>query len=159
MGEDQYKLRQEKMKYREDAPMYNKDTQPTDKGEDTLQDNKFKVGFNEAFTGKYDDDFGKSRLVEFMMGSVKEVNEVKEGFKLNLDGLGNKYTVKINENEVYSDIANKFEFYLVENEVVKVKVKHAEPNQLVESEMQKKMNHLMNYSGRDFVNADKSMKF
>jgi len=164
MGEDQYKLRQEKMEYREDAPMYNKDTQPTDKGEDTLQDNKYKVGYNEAFTGKYTDDYGKSRLVEFIIGSVEEVPLVEEGFKLNLEGLGNKYTVKINENEIFADVVNKFDYYLVENKVVKVKVgakKEAAKDAasaILEDSMNR-MSKLINYKAGDFVNSKKSLKF
>lgn len=166
MGEDQYKLRQEKMKYREDAPAYNKDTQPTENGDKKFQDDKYKVGFNEAFTGKYTDHNGKVRLVEFMLGNVKEVSSIDGGFRLTLDGLGNKYTVKINENKTFeSDEITKYHFYLLEGEVVKImtpndkkEMKKDAASSILEDSM-KRMSHLIGYSAGDFVNTKKSVKF
>lgn len=160
MGEDQYKLRQEKMKYKEDMPMYNKESQPTESGNAIEQDNKFKKGFNnESFTGKYTDDFGKNKLVEFVVDDVAEVESVNEGYKLNLEGLGNKYTQKINENKNFADIVNEFDFYLVENTVVKTKKTTGEAAKGVINENLKKMEHLMGYNSKDFVNTKKSVKF
>jgi len=159
MGEDQYKLRQEKMKYREDMPMYNKETQPTESGNAVEQDNKFKKGYNnESFTGKYTDDFGKNKLVEFVVDDVAEVESVNEGYKLNLEGLGNKYTQKINENKNFADIVNEFDFYLVENTVVKTKKSTGEAKGVINENL-KKMEHLMGYNSKDFVNTKKSVKF
>lgn len=166
MGADQYKLRQEKVKYREDAPAYNKDTQPTEAGDKKFQDDKYKVGFNEAFTGKYTDHNGKVTLVEFVLSDVKEVTSVYGGFRLTLDGLGNKYTVKINENKTFeSDEITKYHFYLLEGEVVKIMtpndkkdMKKDAASSILEDSM-KRMSHLIGYSAGDFVNTKKSVKF
>lgn len=158
MGEDQYKLRQEKMNYREDMPSYNKDTQPVQTGDKKEQDDKFKKGYNEAFTGKYTDGFGKSKLVEFQLEKCEEVESINEGDKLTLEGLGNKYTQKINESEVFADVIKKYDFYLVENKVVMVKVKTTAPEVIAESAVNK-MKHLMGYNSNEFVNTKKSVKF
>jgi hypothetical protein len=158
MGEDMYKLRQDKMKFDAKAPMYNKDTQPTESGEDKEQFDKNKHGFNEAFSGKYSDDFGKLRIVEFQLADVKEVASVEGGHKLTVDGMGNKYTQKVNESLNFKDITSKYDFYLVEGAVVKTPAKVEEVKQVV-NEAFEKMKHLMNYNSNEFVNTKKSVKF
>jgi Protein of unknwon function (DUF3008) len=155
MGEDQYKLRQEKMKYREPMPQYNKDTQPTESGEKKEQDDKFKVGYNEAYTGKYTDGFGATRLVEFQLENTEEVSSINEGHKLSIEGLGNKYNNRVTESVLFPHVT-KFDFYLVENKVVRVK---SENKSSLNEAMSEKMKHLMNYDSRDFVNSKKSVKF
>lgn len=158
MGEDMYKLRQDKMKFDSKAPMYNKDTQPIETGEDKEQFDKNKHGFNEAFSGKYTDDFGKVRIVEFQLAEVKEVASVEGGHKLTVDGMGNKYTQKVNESLNFKDITSKYNFYLVEGAVVKTAATAVEDKPLV-NESFEKMKHLMNYNSNEFVNTKKSVKF
>lgn len=155
MGEDQYKLRQEKMKYREPMPQYNKDTQPTESGEKKEQNDKFKVGYNEAYTGKYTDGFGVTRLVEFQLENTEEVASINEGYKLTIEGLGNKYNNRVTESVLFPHVT-KFDFYLIENKVVRVK---SENKSSLNEAMNDKMKHLMNYDSRDFVNSKKSVKF
>jgi len=172
MGADQYKLRQEKMKYKEDMPSFNRDTTPVDTGEKKEQFDKFKKGFNteagfknEAFTGKYVDGFGKVRLVEFQLEDTKEVTSVEGGFKLSIDGLGNKYTQKINESKVYADVSSQYDFYLVDNAVVRIKPQTDRKNEaknvagnVLENSMDR-MSHLINYKAGEFINSKKSVKF
>jgi hypothetical protein len=166
MGEDQYKLRQEKINYREDMPSYNKDTQPVMTGEVKAQDTKFKKGYNEAFTGKYTNDYGKSKLVEFQLEDTEEVTSINEGsFLLTLEGLGNKYTQKINESKIFGDVVKDYDFYLSESKVIMIK---RDPNgvppaptepELISETIMDKMNHLIGYSTNEFVNTKKSVRF
>ncbi len=159
MGEDQYKLRQDKMKEKQTMPMYNKDTQPTEGGDNANQYDKFKNGFNESYMGKYIDDFGKSKFVEFAMNDVKEVATINEGFKLNLEGLGNKYNQKVNENKGYNNAVADFEYYILEDLKTVVKVKNDVTVSNPINEAVDKMARLIGYDTKDFVNTKKSVKF
>ena len=131
MGEEIYKLRQDKMDYRKDAPMYNKDTQPVDdKTIDKVQYEKEKAGWNQkkgfhnesTLTGKYKDEFGNTKFVDFKLNETNEVEAVEsEWYKLNLHGLGNIYTQKVQENTDMRDFMNSFDFYFNGKNVVKTK--------------------------------------
>lgn len=161
MGEDLYKLRKEKMDFESKAPMYNKDTTPVETGEEKDQYDKNKM--NETFTGKYTDDFGKVKFIEFQLEGVKEVATVENGKKLTVEGVGNKYVQKIgekkiNESQNFGSLVQKFDFYLVEGNVVKTPIKKEEAKQIV-SENFDKMKRLMNYNSNDFVNTKNSVKF
>jgi hypothetical protein len=169
MGEEVYKTREDKMKYNSTAPMYNKDTQPTEKGDKTEQDNKFAKGYNnESVTAKYRDELGKLKLVEFNVHDLEEVTTINENAtKLSLDGLGNKYSLvgkKINEHEGFQDLLENYSFYLVENKVVAIE----KTKVIVETKIQmkgninegfNKMKHLMNYKPNEYVDTKKSAKF
>jgi hypothetical protein len=170
LGEDIYKLRQDKMDYRADAPMYNKDTQPTASGDKKDENNKFKKGYNsESITGKYKDEFNKFKLVEFKLSDVEIVETINENaFKLSLDGMGNKYSLvgkKINENVGFKNISEEYDFYLHENKVSAIK----KPKQSTEPKVYNKgkvnessfdkMKHLMSYKPTNYVDTKKSVKF
>lgn len=167
LGKEVYKARQDKMDYKKDAPMYNKDTQPTENGDKKEQDNKFIKGYNsESITGKYKDEFNKFKLFEFKLGEVEIVESVNEdAFRLSTDGMGNKFThigKEINENAGYEDASTKYDFYLIENKVYAI-VKGTEtkveekPKNINESF--NKMKHLMNYKPHTYVDTKKSVKF
>lgn len=167
LGNDVYKSRQDKIEYKKDAPMYNKDTQPTENGDKKEQDNKFIKGYNsESITGKYKDEFNKFKLFEFELGEVEIVESVNEdAFKLSVDGMGNKFThigKEINENVGYEDASSKYDFYLIENKVYAVvkgtKTKVEEKTKNI-NESFNKMKHLMNYKPHTYVDAKKSVKF
>lgn len=169
MGDDVYAMRQKKMDYRADAPMYNKDTQPTADGDKKEENNKFKMGYNnEAVTAKYRDEFGKLKLIEFAMTTVEEVSTINEdAVKLSVDGLGNKYNLqdkKINENVGFNELVEKYDFYLTENKVVVIEKSKV----IVETKIKlkggvnesfNKMKHLMNYNAKEYVDTKKSVKF
>jgi hypothetical protein len=169
MGKEVYKNREDKMDYRADMPMYNKDTQPTANGDKKEENNKFKMGYNnESVSAKYRDEFGKLQLVEFAMKNVVEVTSVADdAIKLNVDGMGNKYSLagkKINENAGFNDFVEKYAFYMTENKVVAiektkviVETKIAVKGKVNESF--DKMKHLMNYKPSSYVDTKKSVKF
>lgn len=169
MGKDMYKNRQDKMKYKEDMPMYNKDTQPVEKGDEKEQDNKFAKGYNnESVTAKYRDEYGKLKLVEFAMTDVEEVTTISEdAIKLSVEGMGNKYNLqdkKINENVGFDEIVDKFAFYLVENKIVAIEKAKVIVETKIEvkknvNESFNKMKHLMNYKPSNYVDTKKSVKF
>lgn len=168
MGENVYKARQDKMDFKADAPMYNKDTQPQASGDKKDENNKFKVGYNNesVVTAKYSDEYGKIKLVEFKMIDVQELTSIDENaFKLSMDGMGNKYAFvgkKINENTGYENITEKYDFYLHEGSVFAVEKKKAvvtEKKQIVNESKFNKMKHLMNYKPSNYVDPNKSVKF
>lgn len=167
MGKEIYELRQDKMDYKADAPMYNKDTQPTASGDKKEENNKFKVGYNnESLTAKYRDEFNKVKLVEFKVGDVTIVDSINEGsFKLSLDGMGNRYSLvgkKINENVGFENIVNDYNFYLNENAIFAIE---KSKDVIVVKEEKKinesfdKMKHLMKYNPSNYVDTKKSVKF
>jgi hypothetical protein len=163
MGEDVYNIRQEKMDYKSKAPMYNKDTQPTDDGIEKKQYNKFEKGYNmESVTGKYKDEFNKIKIVEFKLSDVNIINKLEENYiKINLDGIGNGYSIKnkqMNENVDFKKIVNEYNFYINENKIFAIKKMISEANNKV-NESLNKMKHLMNYKPNDYVDTKKSVKF
>lgn len=169
MGKEVYKNREEKMEYRADMPMYNKDTQPTAGGDKKEENNKFKMGYNnESVTAKYRDEFGKVQLVEFAMKNVVEVTSIAEdAVKLNIDGMGNKYSLagkKINENAGFKDLVEKYSFYMTENKVVAIEKNKVIVETKIEvkgnvNESFNKMKHLMNYKPSTYVDTKNSVKF
>jgi hypothetical protein len=170
MGEHVYKARQDKMEYKANAPMYNKDTQPTENGSKKEEDNKYAKGYNsmaESVTAKYKDEFGKFKLVEFNMSDVEAVDTINENaIKLSMDGMGNKYSFigkKINENVGYENVTDVYNFYIFENNVYAVDKKietNKKENKVVVNESKfDKMKHLMNYKPSNYVDPKNSVKF
>lgn len=169
MGEDIYKQRQDKMDYKADAPMYNKDTQPVDDGQDTKQFDKYKSKYNSnkgidenfMFVGKYKNDNNQNKFVNFKLNETVEITSLNENLKpLNLDGLGNKYTFNINENENYG-ITHGSKFYTDGSKVYVVNAKtniNEDVNNRDAIGSSKsdfnKMKKLMNYKPSNFVNTN-----
>lgn len=168
MGEDIYKMRQEQLKFKGKAPMYNKDPQPVeDTTSDKVQFNKEQTGWNErmglkegVISAKYVDVLGKTKFVDFNLSDVLEVKELAEGaISLNLKGLGNVYSNKVQMNEGVSKAIEEWNFYLVEGKVVA----HKPVQNLTESEQKtekpaineqfNKMKHLTGYRPNEFVDT------
>jgi len=169
MGDHVYKSRQDKMDYKAEAPMYNKDTQPVEDGDDKNQYNKFAKGYNlHEVSARYKDDLGKGHLVEFKLGEVEEVTTIADNYvKLSIDGMGNKYSIagkKMNENKGFNEMMEKYSFFMNENKIVaieksKVIVETKIPVKGNVNESLQKMKHLMNYKPTDYVDTKKSVKF
>jgi hypothetical protein len=158
MGDRLYKEREEKMKFRAEAPMYNKDTQPTEKGKKvSVQYNKDKSmwnqrsGLQETFiSGKYFDELGKKRIIDFELKNVTICESKENLFELDLVGVGNN--LELNEN--LNKFINEFQFYTDGVKVFhgKKTVKLIEENK---SDDFDKMKHLLSYNPKDFVNTKK----
>jgi len=170
MGEEIYQQRQDKMEYRADAPMYNKDTEPIEDGEVKKdQFDKYSSKWNERdgtkknklkkiddlmesmMTGKFTDMFGKTRFINFKMDETVEGKA--EGTKLNLDGMGNGYTTRVNENAEMRNMMEMFDFYINGDKVTRVKSTKTGKQSLTEGKEEKpivneqaeKMKRLMGY--------------
>lgn len=128
MGETIYKQRQEKMDYRAKAPMYNKDTQPTDNGQEKDQFDKNINGYNsrkgvnenQTISGKYRDEFGNRKVISFNVSEAIELDK-PEGVQLTFDGMGNTYTQRVTENTEMRDLINKYNYFMSGGKIVKVK--------------------------------------
>jgi hypothetical protein len=158
MGDKNYAMRLRKLDMRHNQPMYNKDTQPTA--------NAKKI--NESYiSGKFLDEFGKSHIIDFTLSEAKEMKNVdKAWFPLNLNGLGNSYTNKLDTtthkigiNEGVSEIISLFEYYIdADKNIFTVeKSKMMLSENTVGKEVANgdfdKMKHLFEYKASDFVNV------
>lgn len=172
MGDDIYKMRQKQLEFRGKAPMYNKDTQPTDKGIDKVQFDKEKSKWNERegikesmITGRYIDALGKRHIIDFTLGEVKICESPEDFFPLDFAGLGNTYNSKTVDNEVIVNesvinVMNLYKFYTDGKNVVAIKnhvqnlteFEHKEEKPVI-SEQVNKMKHLFDYKPNDFVNT------
>jgi len=176
MGEDIYKMRQEQMKFRAKAPMYNKDPQPVeDTTSDKVQFNKEQSGWNEReglkesmITGRYRDALNKSRIVDFTLNEVKIIatDKLNEGhFELDFTGLGNSLysrsvnkSIAINESVVNALETHKFftngkEVFAVKNETKKINEGEEKAEKPVVNEQVNKMKHLLDYKPKNFVDT------
>jgi hypothetical protein len=167
MGDDFYAKRQRRLEVQANQPMYNKDVQPTGTEKEKPIDinNKFKQNLGESMiTGKYVNEIGKTRLIDFMAADVVLSESVQDDFiKISLDGLGNTYENKLNTstnkleiNESVVEVIDSYNFYLKENKVYAVKKlsvlnENTEMKNTVINENLDKMKHLLGYSPSKFV--------
>jgi len=182
MGDKFYKMGEDQKADLAKQPMYNKDTQPIENGEDKLQFDKNKEGWNNPeglkesmITGKYFDLLNKKHFVDFDVNEVKiiESNKLTENFfRLDFTALGNTYYSKsvdnkvyVNENTVKLITENQFycdgkNVYVVKNKQKLLTEDHRLENESKNSvnnkiliEQQNKMKHLLNYQPSDFTNT------
>ena len=176
MGEELYKQRQEKLKFRGKAPMYNKEAQPTQAtGVDKVQFDKEQSGWNERdgikesmITGRYHDALGKRRLIDFTLNEVKKITTdmIKESlFELDFTGLGNTYNsktvdnkVSVNEGVVKAIDTHKFytdgkKIFAVKNPVQSLTEGASKESKPIVNEQVDKMKHLLGYKPETFTNT------
>lgn len=174
MGDEMYEKRQKKMDVRAKAPMYNKDTQPIDAGNEKNQYNKYKAGWSErtpginetVVTGRYKNKYGNNDYVDFVLKNVNEAAEPKkEWFRLDLSGLGNLYTNTVKLNEGVKDLFEAYEFYADKDKNVFVVEKTEMLNESDEKNKKKqvnegfnKMKHLFNYDPKSYIRTDNVKK-
>jgi hypothetical protein len=172
MGDKLYKQRQDKLAFRGKAPMYNKDVQPTETtGVDKVQFDKEQSGWNERegikesiVSGKYFNDLGKKKIIDFNLNEVlelkstKRISELKE---VNLSGLGNTYTQKVNVNEGvvkaiggYRFFTNGQDVFVLKNPVQSLNETAVKTKPVVNEQMDK-MKHLVGYNTATFVKQSK----
>jgi hypothetical protein len=178
MGDEFYDLRQKKMEYRAKAPMYNKDAQPVDDAINKVQYNRDKAekGYDKGYeddkkklgeasiTGKYKDELNNTKFTYFKLSEAVVVEKIDEGFvKLNLDGLGNTFTQRVDENEVMRDVMNAFDFYFNGESTVRVKkgrqtLSEAENKKVSINEEVEKMKKLWSYNGSSKLDTSGTKK-
>jgi hypothetical protein len=175
MGDNVYDIRQKQMDFKAKAPMYNKDTQPTENGIDKSQFDKNESGWNKReglkeslITGRYFNNLGKRRLVEFKVSEVENIEKIDESkfSKINFDGLGNSYYSKTIDNKVVinESVVNALknnEYYTDGNKIVATKkttLKLNENTQSIEkpvmNEQINKMKHLLGYKPESYVSTN-----
>lgn len=171
MGEENYKQRQINLEFRGKAPMYNKDPQPTaPTTADKVQFDKEQTGWNERVglkegmvSGKYFDNLGKKKIVDFDLKEVQEITDIKEAEKLqklSLEGLGNTYTQKVivNENVVKAMNEHKFftdgtKVFAMKNPVQNLNENEQKTEKRPVNEQFNKMKHLLGYKPDDYINT------
>ena len=173
MGEEVFELMKKQMEFIAKAPMYNKDPQPIeDTAVDKAQFDKYESGWNEkrglkmegVVSGKYKDEFGKTKVINFNVGKSELVESVEGLIPINLEGMGNSYTTRVEENKDMRNMMNAFKFYLNN----KGQVKHAKVGKqnLNEGEETKKpvnedfekMKKLMGYDPSKYTNTSNVKK-
>lgn len=156
MGDKLYNTRKKKMKEKENEPMYNKDSQPVYDGEKKKQFNKYSKNLGESvFTGKYKNDYGHTKFVNFKYEDVEFVDNINETFKyLNIDGIGNFYDNNVFVNESIVGSIKDFDFYYNDKQN-KVVMKNKIKKEISESDKEKlkKMRKLFNYNPQDFIDT------
>jgi hypothetical protein len=166
MGDTLYQQRQEKLKFRSKAPMYNKDTQPVEDGIEKVQFNEDKSGWNERegiqetmVTGKYFDVLGKKRIIDFNLNEAVLIKtSAPSFFEINFDGLGNTYTSKVDINETVVKSINENKFYtdgkkvfMIKNSVQKLNENEQKDKKPVINEQFNKMKHLVGYKPANYT--------
>ena len=179
MGEENYKQRQENLKFRGKQPMYNKDPQPIEKTTaDKVQFDKEQTGWNERVglkeaivTGRFVDALGKSHIMDFRLNETKLVSGdakfIEPLFQLDFTGFGNKYEnkpqgKKVVVNESVETILSESKFYTngkdifaVKNPVQKLNENEQKAEKPVVNEQMNKMKHLVGYNTKDFIKQSK----
>jgi hypothetical protein len=171
MGDVNYEKRQKKIEFEAQAPMYNKDTQPVMDGIEKDQFDKYKskwanrMGVDENLvTGKYKNDFGQTKFVDFNLGSVNEATKINETWKeLNLNGIGNVYTNKHDLNENVMNVINSHRFYTDGNDVFVMKIKKENISENKNTKQNKELNeqfnklkHLSGYDPKTYIDTKKN---
>ena len=117
MGDDLYKSREAKLKFRAEQPLYNKEAQPVTNVKDKkTYTNKFEDNLKESLiNGKYVDNLGNRRFTAFKLSQVTLSESVdRKWFPISFDGLGNMYNtvadMSINENTLNTLEDNKYFF-------------------------------------------------
>lgn len=123
MGEEIYKKREEKLEYKDKAPMYNKDTAPVEDRDEKDNDVNLKRNkmYNESITGRYVDTMGNTRFTQFKFDkAVLTESANDEWIELELNGVGNLYTEDFKINESFQSLVNENKFYLGEDNVYRI---------------------------------------
>jgi len=172
MGKELYKKRSDKLKARSGMPLYNKDSQPTEKGLEKNQFDKEKSGWNEregikesTITGKYFNDLNKKCFIDFNLNEAKEIKAVNSNlFALDFSGLGNTYTSKVKVNEGANKAMNENKFYtngkdvfVMKNQVQNLNESDNKTKPVVNEEFNK-MKHLLGYQPDTFTNTNNVKK-
>ncbi|MFW6246572.1 MAG: DUF3008 family protein [bacterium] len=171
LGDKLYNQRQKNMEFRGKAPMYNKEEQPVgDTKIDKAEFDKQKSGWNERdgltesyVTGRYVDELGKKRLIDFQLQETKLISgdKLNENYtKLDFSGLGNIYDSRGNINESVDNTLNSHVFYTDGKNVVAIKPerkklnedKNKKKKQPVNEEFNK-MKHLLGYNPKNYINT------
>jgi hypothetical protein len=142
MGIDLYNKMLKRKEAKENAPMYNKDKQPVE------------VIKESYITGKYYNEYDKLSFIDFKMNNVKEINENKNLFDLNVDGLGNLFKSNHSLNEDYDNFMKNKKLFTNGKDVFFMVNENTNKTEVI-SESFNKMKHLFNYSSSEYIKKNK----
>jgi len=170
MGERLSQKREKQIKFRKNAPMYNKDTQPIETGTKKSQFDKYESEWNERkgikesmITGRFVDALGKNRIIDFYINEVSIVDDVNNLFEINFDGLGNTYVnrtvdgnIVLNEDAI--KLINTHKLYTDGKKVVAIEMnsnlnENYTENKKINADFVNKIKHLSNYDSRKFIDT------
>ena len=140
---DFYDKRQEYLKQHKNQPMYNKDKQP--------------VTSESLVYGKYKDELGRVKFVDFNLNEAINVTKITNDCKkISFDGLGNKYDRFCqNINESVESNLNTNDYYINDNneiiKVIKTNVLNESTNVKPKTESFEKIKHLFNYKPNTYI--------
>lgn len=150
MGEEIYDKGRERVALKSAQPLYNKDTQPTQDAD------KYKKKFEESYhvSGKYKDMFNKIKIVDFRLDESTYNEEIDNFIKLNVAGIGNTYSNKVELNESVKNILEEYTFYYDDkNDIIYHKMNTININEGVDLS---KFKHLSGYNPTKYVSTKKS---
>ncbi len=173
MGERDYKLRQERLKARENREMYHKVSVPVTNKKET--EPKYEENLNESLiTGRYKDSLGKSHIIDFKFKEVFLSESVDESWsQIHFDGMGNSYANKLNQdsskleiNEAIVRILDCKKYYINEKKQLfavdnkKAMLTESEEKTIIqESDEMKKMKKLLTYKPSTYMDNRFNKRF
>ena len=173
MGERDFKLRQDRLKARENREMYHKVSVPVTNKKET--EPKYEENLKESLiTGRYKDSLGKSHIIDFKFKEVFLSESVDESWsQIHFDGMGNSYANKLKQDSAKLEINEaivrvldckkyyineKKQLFAVENK--KTMLSEADEKKLIqESDEVKKMKKLLGYKTNTYVDNRFNKRF
>jgi hypothetical protein len=150
MGVEIYNKGRERVKLKSEQPLYNKDIQPTETSA------QYKKKFEESYhvSGKYKDQFNKIKIVDFRLDESTYNEETDNFIKLNVSGIGNTYSNKVELNESVKNILDDYLFYYDDkNDSIYHKHNIGNINETMDLS---KFKHLSGYNPSKYVSTKKS---
>ena len=173
MGEKNYKLRQDRLKSRENREMYHKVSVPVTNKKET--EPKYSENLKESLiTGRYKDSLGRSHIIDFKFKEVFLTESVNELWsQIYFDGMGNSYANKLNQdsakleiNEAIVKILDRKKYYINEKKEIfavenkKAMLSEGEEKKLIqESDEVRKMKKLLGYKTNTYVDNRFNKRF
>jgi len=173
MGDRDYKLRQDRLKARENREMYHKVSVPVTNKKET--EPKYEENISESLiTGRYKDSLGKSHIIDFKFNEVTLAESVDESWsQIHFDGMGNSYANKLNHdssklevNEAIVKTLNFKNFYISDMkklfgvETKKSMITESNEKKLIqESDEMKKMKRLLGYKPSTYMDNRFNKRF
>lgn len=150
MGEKLYDKGRERVELKANQPRYKKDPQPAE------NPSQYKKKFEESYhvSGKYKDEFNKIKIVDFRLDESSYSENVDNFIKLNVSGIGNTYSNKVELNESVKNILDDYGFYYDnKNDVIYHKINVENINETMDLS---KFKHLTGYNPSKYVSTKKS---
>ena len=154
MGDDMFKQREDYLKDKKNKRMYAKDTQPVENTKSLKEE--------AIITGRYINDLGKKKFIDFQLNKVSIVETINNMVKLDFTGMGNIYDSRGNINESVNNVLTTHVFYTNGKKVVAIKNPVKKLNEVekkkkpIVNEEYNKMKHLLGYDPKTYVDSKRN---